>query len=403
MNGPVVTGLGIVAPTGVGIERFWAATCRGESAIAPITRFPTQTYPVTLAGEVSEVRPAVALEPRTRAQTDRWTHLALIAADLALEDACVDPTTWEPYALSVMTASSAGGVDFGQREIQALWRGGPRDVSVYQSIAWFYAATTGQLSIRNGFKGHSSVIAAEQAGGLDAFSHARRAIARGNRVALTGGTEAPLCPYALTCQISSGLLSRSRDAKRAYMPFSSSACGYVPGEGGAILLLEDAHAANERGARVYARVTGHAATHEGHHLDTDPSGRPLARAIAIALDEAGLRPQDVGAVFADATGTVEADRREAAALVSVFGPHAVPVTAPKAGVGRLYAGGAALDVAVAALTLDRRVVPPTPNADPDPVLRLDLVRQARPLSSDHVVVVARGHGGFNSALVLSAA
>jgi 3-oxoacyl-(acyl-carrier-protein) synthase len=200
----VITGIGVVAPTGIEAAAHWRATREGRCAIRPITRFDASRYPCRLAGEVDGFDPANFFDKRLAVQTDRWTWMALAATELALKDAALTPSAVDPFRMSVVTASATGGNEFGQREIQSLWSKGPIFVGAYQSIAWFYAASTGQISIKHGIKGPCSVIVSEAAGGLDALSHARRLIRRGVDAVIVGGTEAPIAPYALTCQLSSG-------------------------------------------------------------------------------------------------------------------------------------------------------------------------------------------------------
>lgn len=398
MSGPVVvTGIGVVAPNGLGTETYWEATLAGESGIGPITRFDAGGYPLRFAGEVADFTAAEHVPNRLIPQTDHWTHMGLAAAEMALGDARVSPAELPEYASAVVTASSSGGTDFGQREIERLWSRGPSWVGAYQSIAWFYAATTGQISIRHGMHGPCGVISAEEAGALDAIAQARRLLRSGQRVVVTGGTDASLCPYGVVAQLSNGLLSPSADRDRAYAPFTADACGYVPGEGGAMLVLENA------GSRVppqrYGEIAGHGAT-----FDPPPeSGRPpgLRRAIEQALRDASVAPGDVDVVFADAAGTPGQDRAEAGALAAVFGRNGVPVTAPKVLTGRMYAG-AALDVATALLAIRDGVIPPTPGVTPSADLGVDLVGTPREGTVRTALVVARGYGGFNSALVVRA-
>jgi act minimal PKS chain-length factor (CLF/KS beta) len=341
------------------------------------------------------------IPPRLMVQTDHWTHLGLHAAALALADAAADPAALPEYDMAVVTASSSGGTEFGQREIEKLWRSGPGYVGAYQSIAWFYAATTGQISIRHGMRGPCGVISAEQAGGLDAIGHARRVLRTDARLVVTGGTDASLCPYGLVAQLSTGWLSRHQDPALAYRPFHPAACGYLPGEGGAMLIIEDAELAAARNApHRYGTIAGYAAA-----FDPAPgTGRPpaLARVIEAALADAGRPPSAVDVVFADAAGVPERDQAEAAAIRAVFGPFAVPVTAPKTMTGRLYAGGGALDVATALLALRDGVIPPTTGVGaPAAELSLDLVcREPRPAPLATALVLARGYGGFNSAMVV---
>jgi act minimal PKS chain-length factor (CLF/KS beta) len=398
----VVTGIGVVAPNGVGTEPFWRGTLDGVSGIGRIGRFDASAYPIQLAGEVDDFDAAEHIPNRLLPQTDRVTQMALAAADWAVADAAIDPKRMNAFDMGVVTANSSGGFEFGQRELENLWGRGPDHVSAYQSFAWFYAVNTGQISIRHGMRGPTGVIVTEQAGGLDAIGHARRHVRRGTRLVATGGVEAPLCPWALAAQIPNGRLSRGEDPARGFLPFGPDAAGYVPGEGGAILIVEEASAAWERGApHVYGEICGYRST-----FDPRPgSGRPsrLGAAMAGALEDAELGPDDVDVVFADAAGVPEQDLEEARAIGALFGPRGVPVTAPKTMTGRLNAGGAALDVAAALLSIRDSVIPPTVNvtglADG---CDIDLVTTARSAPVHTALVVARGHGGFNAALVVRA-
>jgi minimal PKS chain-length factor (CLF/KS beta) len=402
----VITGIGVVAPTGIGHEAYWAATKEGRSGIRRISRFDPSKYDSQLAGEVEGFDPKDHIPPQVIVQTDRWTWMAMAAAKMALQDAAFDPAAHEPYKLSVVTGSSQGGNEFSQKEIQALWAKGPVFVGAYQSIAWFYAASSGQISIRHGLKGPCGVIVTEGAAGLDALAHARRTIRRGVHAVVSGGTEAPLCPYGLVCCIKSGQLSRATDPAAAYRPFDRAANGHVVGEGGAIVVVEDLAFAQKRGApQIYAEIAGCSATQDAYdHSRHAPDGRQLARAIAKALSDAAVEPRDVDVIFADAWGTPVADAIEIGAIRAVFGDKAstVPVTAPKAMVGRLYSGGAALDVATAVLAIRDGVIPPTVNlrepADASPLNFV--VDQPRAAELKTVLIIARGFGGFNSAMVL---
>ncbi|MEA2589551.1 MAG: minimal chain-length factor beta [Actinomycetota bacterium] len=397
----VVTGLGVAAPNGLGTKAYWAATLAGTTGIAPITRFDPSSYPIHLAGEVDDFVPEDHIETRLLPQTDHMTRMALAAADWALADAGVDPACLPEYDMGVVTANASGGFEFGQRELQKLWSKGSRFVSAYQSFAWFYAVNTGQISIRHGMRGPCGVLVAEQAGGLDAVAEARRNIRRGTRVVVTGGMDAALCPWGLVAQITSGGLSSCDDPTQAYRPFDRGATGWVPGEGGAILILESATSARERGApNVYGQVAGYAAT-----FDPKPgSGRgpALRRAAELALAEAGMSAGEIDVVFADASGVPSLDRVEAQAIVALFGPHGVPVTAPKTMIGRLYSGGAPVDLAAALLSIRDGVIPPTINVhDISPGIGIDLVTdEPREQRVESALVLARGFGGFNSAMAL---
>ncbi|MDI1463881.1 ketosynthase chain-length factor [Catellatospora sp. KI3] len=397
----VVTGIGVLAPTGLNTHDFWQAALAGRSGIGRIERFDPGQYAARLAGEIRDFDPAAHLPERLLPQTDHVTRLSLVAAEQALADAGVDPAALPEYGMSVVTASSAGGFAFGQNELEKLWAKGSDHVSAYQSFAWFYAVNTGQISIRHGMRGPSGVLVTDSAGGLDAVGQARRNLRGGTALAVTGGVDGSLCPWGWIGQLAEGGMSRRDDPARAYLPFDRDADGWVPGEGGAILIVEDAAAAAARGAgRVYGEISGYAAT-----FDPPPgSGRPagLLRAIRLALADAGRDASEVDVVFADAAGVPALDRAEARTLAQVFGPHAVPVTAPKAATGRLAAGAGSLDIAAALLSLRDGVIPPTPNVTSPAYPDLDLVvgvpRETDPRTA---LVLARGTHGFNAAVVLT--
>ncbi|NEA65684.1 beta-ketoacyl synthase N-terminal-like domain-containing protein [Streptomyces sp. SID12488] len=397
-----ITGIGVIAPNGLRTDAYWKAVGEGLVVLDGITRDGCGHLPLRVAGEVRGFDAAGIIEERFLVQTDPFSHFAMAAAALALDDAGIgrgEPT--EPFDIGVVTAAGSGGGEFGQRELQKLWGQGSRYVGPYQSIAWFYAASTGQISIRGGFKGPCGVVASDEAGGLDAVAHAARAVRRGTGAVVVGSAEAPLAPYSMVCQLGYAELSTVEDPARAYRPFTKGACGFVPAEGGAMLVVEDENRARERGAAVRATVAGHAATFTGASR-WDRSREGLAHAIRGALDEAGCAPEEIDVVFADALGVPEADRAEAGAIADALGAHGakVPVTAPKTGIGRAYCGAPVLDIAAAVLAMEHRLIPPTPNVF-DICHDLDLVMsRARPAEPRTALVLSRGLMGSNAALVV---
>lgn len=400
----VITGIGVVAPSGTDTGQHWATVTSGANRIGPISLFDASSYPARLAGEVAGFDVTDRVEGRLVVQTDRWTWMAYVAAEQAVAEAGLDLARMDPYDLAVVMASSSGGNEFGQRELQRLWSLPARKVGAYQSIAWFYAATVGQLSIRHQAKGPSGVLASESSGGLDSLVHAARTVARGTPVVLAGGLEAPLSPYALACQLRSDRLATSTDPATAYRPFDVDADGYVPGEGGAVLVVEDLEHARGRGApTIYGEIAGWGTTHDGHRSARATAGdsRQYARSMRMALDRAGCAPGEVSLLIPDALGVPEFDRGEAQAITEVFGPHGVPVTSHKALTGRLYQGGSALDVATALLALRDQVLPATAGVRrPAAGCDLDFVQTARSQPVNAVLVCARGFDGYNSSLLL---
>ncbi|MFB7612135.1 ketosynthase chain-length factor [Streptomyces gardneri] len=398
----VVTGIGVIAPNGLRADAYWKSVREGLGVLDRITREGCGDLPLKVAGEVRGFDASDLIEDKFLVQTDRFSHYAMAAAQLALDDAgLARENPAEPFEIGVVTAAGSGGGEFGQRELQKLWGQGSKFVGPYQSIAWFYAASTGQISIRSGLKGPCGVVASDEAGGLDAIAHAARGVRRGTGAVLVGAAEAPLAPYSMVCQLGYPELSTVEDPDRAYRPFTAGACGFVPAEGGAMLVVEDESRARDRGAAVRAVVAGHGATFTGASR-WEESREGLARAIRVALDEAGCAPEEVDVVFADAMGVPEADRAEALAIADALGAHAtrVPVTAPKTGIGRAYCGAPVLDTAAAVFAMEHGVVPPTPNVF-DICHDLDLVMsRARPAELRTSLVLSRGLMGSNAALVV---
>ncbi|MFE2559959.1 ketosynthase chain-length factor [Streptomyces sp. NBC_00090] len=398
----VVTGIGVIAPNGLRADAYWKSVREGLGVLDRITREGCQDLPLKVAGEVRGFDASALIEERFLVQTDRFSHYAMAAAQLALDDAGLGhDAPEEPFSIGVVTAAGSGGGEFGQRELQKLWAQGSKFVGPYQSIAWFYAASTGQISIRSGFKGPCGVVASDEAGGLDGLAHAARAVRRGTGAVIVGAAEAPLAPYSMVCQLGYPELSTVEDPDRAYRPFTEAACGFVPAEGGAMLVVEDESRARDRGAAVRAVVAGHGATFTGASR-WEESREGLARAIRVALDEAECAPEEIDVVFADALGVPEADRAEALAIADALGAHAtrVPVTAPKTGIGRAYCGAPVLDTAAAVFAMEHGVVPPTPNVF-DICHDLDLVMsRARPAELRTALVLSRGLMGSNAALVV---
>ncbi len=402
MNAPiVVTGLGVVAPNGLGVDEYWDATLAGRSGIGPVRRFDARGYPATLAGEVPDFEASDHLPGRLLPQTDQLTRLAMVAADWALADAGLPVESEDHFDIGVVTANCAGGFEFGQHELENLWSNGSSYVSAYQSFAWFYAVNSGQISIKHNLRGPSGVLVSDQAGGLDAVRHACRQLGKDSAAMVTGGIDATICPWGWVAQLAGGRLSTVSAADRAYLPFDEAAQGFVPGEGGAILVVEPLPAARSRNAeRIYGQLAGYGAS-----FDPRPgSGRAssLRYAIEQALVSAGVGAAEIDVVFADAAAVPQLDRIEADTIAEVFGADAVPVTAPKTMTGRLYSGSGPLDLVAGLLAIRDQVIPPTVNVTPAEQYPIDLVTEARRARIRTVLVLARGYPGFNSAIVLRA-
>ncbi|GAB2718710.1 beta-ketoacyl synthase N-terminal-like domain-containing protein [Nocardia thraciensis] len=402
----VITGLGVISPFGLGADAHWSATLEAANAIAPITRFDGGHYATGVAGELTEFDPRAHLPARLLPQTDRVTQFALVAAQEALDDAHLSPDDLAGYSAAVVTANNGGGFEFAQKEMQALWAQGPDHVSAYQSFAWFYAVNSGQISIRHGMKGSGRALVADDAGGMETIGQARRQLRSatadpgvdGCRVVLAGAVDTNACPWGWAAYTSAGLMTTGADPDTAYRPFSPGASGFVSGEGGALVTVQpDLAPDGSRPQRSYAEIAGFASTFDGRGA----SGAGLERAIRRALADAEAGPDEVDVIFADGFGTADMDEQEVRAITAVFGAGAVPVTVPKAGIGRVGCGSGALDIATACLALRAGVIPPT-RVYPRSLRARDLDIPDRPVPADlgAALVLSRGRGGFNSATLL---
>lgn len=404
-NTAAITGVGVIAPAGIGKEAFWQGVTSAQSFITPITRFDTTKFIGKVAGMVADFNPRQYIDPRIIAQTDRWTHFDLVCAQEAIADAGLDIQKEDPTRIGLVYAAGMGGNEFGQKQLHLCWERGPSHVSVYQSIAWFYAASIGQISITQKIRGYGRNICAETAGSLMALAHAARVITQGIcDIVIVGGSEASISPYAFACHQASGLLSSSEDAF-PYRPFARTRSGTVVGEGGAAFCVESAEHARRRGAHVYAEIAGRGQSFDRVRTGRSTAvGKEYARAIAQALATARQAPSDIDWIVCDGLGTQEGDIAEAWALSRVFGADLarIPASAPKSMIGRLFNGASTVDVAMALLGLHTGTILPTVGYDqPDPRCPLDCVPHTpRSAQIQQVLIGARGFGGFNGALVL---
>ena len=415
MTRVVVTGAGAVTPAGIGVDALWERVLSGESCIRRIGRFDPVSYRCQVAGQADAFDARQWLPGRFIKRTDRFTHLAVVAAEMALADAGLsvgDPGGVAPERVAVMVGNVLGGWEFAERELRDLWVHGPREVSPYQATAWFPAAPQGNICIRLGVKGRARTFVCDRASGAYALVHAAETILRGQAdVVVAGGTEQPLSPYAwLCCQTGSFLAPAdgTTEPRAAYRPFDRAHSGTVVGEGSVFLILESLEHARARNARVLAEMTGWAVNTDGYmpYYTSEPHGQTMSNAIAKSLARAGIAAAELSCVLADGSAVPREDASEVLALKTALGGGAgqVPVTAVKAAYGHLLGAATPADAAIAVKILAQGVIPPVANLDrPAPGFNLDFVvgtpRTAGSLR--HVLIVSRGLGGVNACLVLS--
>lgn len=404
-NKAVITGLGVVTPAGIGTNAFWQGVSSGQSFISPLTRFDTSRFLSKMAGTVPDFNAIEYIDPRIVAQTDRWTHFDLTCAREAVSQAGLDIKQEDQTRVGAVFAAGTGGNAFGQQQLHLCWEKGPKYVSAYESIAWFYAASIGQVSIRHGVRGYGRNICAEAAGGLIALAHAARIINQGLcDIVIAGGSEASVAPYAFACHQASGLLS-SETEDYPYRPFDATRAGSIVGEGGAVFCIESKEHARRRGAIILCELLGSGQTFDGHaNREPAADGKEYARAIKQALNTAQLDPSKIDWIICDGLGTQDGDLAEFRALQHVFAHtlQDIPASAPKSMFGRLFNGASSVDVAMAVLGMAHEAVLPTVGTkQQDPRCSLDIVpNRTRSKKLKNVLVGARGFGGFNAALVL---
>lgn len=401
----VITGMGVVAPAGIGVAQFWEGVSSGRSFITPISRFDTERFSSKMAGSIADFCAEDMLDPRIIVQTDRWTHFDLVCAQQALADALLNIKQEDPARIGAVFSAGTGGNGIGQQQLHICSSQGPQFVSAYLSIAWFYAASIGQVSIHNGFQGYGRNICAEAAGGLIALAHAAKLIQQEIcDVVIVGGSEAPLVPYTFASHQASRLLSPDI-SPYPYRPFDATRTGIIVGEGGAAFCLESKERALRRDAPLHAEIAGWGYTFDGV-VTREPAGdgKEYARAISMALAQARLQTEQIDWMVCDGLGTREGDTSEVRALERVFGEQLsmLPASAPKSMIGRLFNGASTTDVLMAILGMEHQTILPTVGyATPDPTCLIDCVpNEARSQSLSHVLVGARGFGGFNAALIL---
>lgn len=405
-TGAVITGIGVMTAAGIGKQNFWQGLLSGQSFLTPITRFDTTRFTSSIAGTINNFEARAYLDPRIIAQTDRWTHFDLICAQEALTDAGLSLQDEDPTRIGCVFAAGTGGNEYGQKQLHICWADGPEYVSAYQSIAWFYAASIGQVSIRNKLRGYGRNICAEAAGGLLALAHAAKLVTQGVcDTVIVGGSEAPVAPYIFACHQASGIISPDT-SPNAYRPFDVSRSGPIIGEGGAVFCIESKEHAARRQAHIYGEITGWGQTFDGtYSREPAEDGQEYGRALSMALQSGRLDHTQIDWVICDGLGTQSGDVSESRALQAVFGSHLaeLPCSAPKSMIGRLFNGASTVDAATALLALQEQVVLPTVGHQrPDPRCAIDCVpNQPRAQKLRHIMIGARGYGGFNAALVLS--
>lgn len=403
----VVTGLGAVTPIGIGKEAFWQSLLAGKSGIGKITRFDASEYTTQIAGEVKDFEPAQFIDKKEAKRMDRFTQFAVAASRMAFEDAGIDLEKEDRTRIGTMIGTGIGGMDSLNEQYHNLFDKGPSRISPFFIPMMIGNMAAGQTSITFGLQGPCSCITTACATGTNAIGDAFKVIQRGDAdVMVAGGTEAAISPIAVAGFCSMKALStRNDEPEKASRPFDKDRNGFVMGEGAGVVILESLEHALARGAHIYAEMIGYGFNADAYHITAPaPEGAQAAKCMAMALNDAGIAPEDVDYINAHGTSTPLNDKNETLAIKSLFGEHAykLAVSSIKSMTGHLLGAAGGIECIATVLTLANDIIPPTINCDePDEDMDLDYVPHA---SRKQVVTVALsnslGFGGHNATILL---
>lgn len=409
MSKIAITGVGVVTPSGIGKRQFWANIKSGRSFVKEITRFDASLYPSHIAGQIDDLDKYSTISERLLKKIDAFSHMALIASELALRDAGIDIKKEDPNLVGIFLGNAIGGWLYAETELRDMYMEGREGVSPYMASAWFPAAPQGQVSIYYGIKGFSKTVVSDRASSLMALGYARKVLAKEKlNMILAGGMEAPVTPYALLCCNTYGALSvDNAHPQEAYRPHDLKRNGFVIGEGAAIVVLEGLDRVKSRSAKPLAFITGFGTTCDGvDRISPANDGIELARAIRMALDEAKISPDKIDYISLDGLAVDIWDNSEVDAIKSVFGAciKDIPVSCPKSMFGNLLGASGAVDMAIAIQAMEHGLVPPTVNLTEPAVSGLNYIgKEAREHKINRALIISRGRGGINSVLVIEKA
>ncbi len=404
-----VTGLGCVSPLGVGSDATWKAIVSGESGAGEVTRFDASEYSTKIACEVKDFDPTEFMEQREARRSDRFTQYAVAAAVEGAEKAgWNDNVPFERNRVGVIIGSGIGGIETLEAQHRVLLERGPSKMSPFTVPLLMINGAAGSVAMRFGLNGPNYASVSACATGAHSIGEAAQMIRNGLADAMiAGGSEAPITPLAFGAFACMGALSRRNDdPTHASRPFDADRDGFVIAEGGAVLVLEEWDAATERGAEILAELVGYSATCDAFHLtQPDPEGAGAARAIRLAIEDAGVTTKDVGYINAHGTSTPFNDKIESKAIREVFGSDAPPVSSTKSATGHLTGAAGAIEAVFSVLALTTSTLPPTINQETsDPDCDLDYIpNSARNENVDLVLSNSFGFGGHNACLLFKRA
>ena len=400
----VVTGIGAVTPVGNDAETTWNNIINGVSGIGPVTRLNADDYPAKVAAEVKEFNIENFIDRKDARKMDRFTHYAVAASLMAVKDANLEINDENAPRVGVWIGSGIGGMETFEQQHETFLNRGYRRVSPFFVPMMIPDMATGQVSITLGAKGFNSCTVTACATGTNSIGDAFKVIQRGDAdVMVTGGAEAPITKMSFAGFCANTALSTNHDPKTASRPFDKDRDGFVMGEGAGIVVLEELDHALARGAKIYAEIVGYGATGDAYHITAPaPEGEGGARAMKMALDDAGMAPEEVGYINAHGTSTEYNDKYETIAIKTVFGEQAykLAVSSTKSMTGHLLGAAGGVEAIFTVKALKEGILPPTINlVNPDPECDLDYVpNKARRQQVSAAISNSLGFGGHNATI-----
>lgn len=400
----VVTGIGAVTPLGNDAETTWNNIIEGISGIGPVTRLNADDFPAKVAAEVKEFNVENFIDKKDARKMDRFTHYAVAASLMAVKDSGLEINDENAPRVGVWIGSGIGGMETFEQQHETFMNRGYRRVSPFFVPMMIPDMATGQVSITLGARGFNSCTVTACATGTNSIGDAFKVIQRGDAdVMVTGGAEAPITKMSFAGFCANTALSTNQDPQKASRPFDKNRDGFVMGEGSGIVVLEELEHALARGAKIYAEIVGYGATGDAYHITAPaPEGEGGARAMKMALDDAGLSPEEIGYINAHGTSTEYNDKYETMAIKAVFGEHAykLAVSSTKSMTGHLLGAAGGIEAIFTVLALQEGILPPTINLDsPDPECDLDYVaNEARRQDVNAAISNSLGFGGHNATI-----
>jgi len=402
----VVTGLGVISPLGSGLDKFWSALTSGVSGLGRITQFDPSDYSTQIAGEVDDFEPTAYMDKREARKMDRFTQFSIAAARMAIEDAGLELDKLDRNRVGVVFGTGVGGIKTLEEQANVLSNKGPRRISPFFIPMMIANIGAGQVAINFGLRGPNITTVTACASSSNAIGDAFKMLQRGQAdVAVTGGAEAPITPLSVAgfCAMKA-MTTYNEKPEKASRPFDKKRDGFVIAEGAAVLILETLEHALKRKAKIYGEIIGYGSSCDAYHITApDPEGEGAARAMSMALHDAGIEPSQVDYINAHGTSTPLNDKLETVAIKRVFGEYAgkLMVSSTKSMTGHLLGAAGALEAVVCIMTIYEGEVPPTINYEiPDPECDLDYVpNKARKATVDIALTNSLGFGGHNASLV----